>query len=59
MAPAGAEHGARALGLGTHMHIFVTVHRADHTVQLLTVQDILDGEDVLPGFQIPVSRLFR
>jgi Uma2 family endonuclease len=37
----------------------VTVYRLDGSTQVLTINEILDGEDVVPGFQIPVSRLFR
>jgi Uma2 family endonuclease len=36
----------------------VHVHRADGTYRLLTEQDTLDGEDVLPGFRLPVTQLF-
>jgi Uma2 family endonuclease len=37
----------------------VTIHRADGTEQVLNEGDMLDGEDLLPGFQVPVSHLFR
>ena len=37
----------------------VTVYRADGSAQLLQREDILDGEDVLPGLKIPLSELFR
>ncbi|GBC92034.1 hypothetical protein HRbin15_00495 [bacterium HR15] len=37
----------------------VTVHRADGSVQTLRPGDILSGEDVLPGFELPVSEIFR
>lgn len=37
----------------------VTVYRLDGAIQVLTGNELLDGEDVVPGFQIPVSRLFR
>jgi Uma2 family endonuclease len=36
----------------------VRVYRADGTERLLTENDVIDGEDVLPEFQLPVSRLF-
>ena len=36
----------------------VRVRRPDGTDRLLGEHDALDGEDVLPGFQIPVARLF-
>jgi Uma2 family endonuclease len=37
----------------------VTAHRPDGTEQVFTDQDELDGEDVLPGFRIPIRHLFR
>lgn len=37
----------------------VAVYRADHAGRVLTKSDTLDGEDVLPGFSLAVSELFR
>ena len=37
----------------------VNVYRADGTVQTLREGDSLDGEDVLPGFRLPVADIFR
>jgi Uma2 family endonuclease len=34
------------------------VHRADGSDQMLSEVDIVDGEDVLPGFQLPLAELF-
>jgi Uma2 family endonuclease len=36
----------------------VHTHRADGTSLLLTESDVIDGEDVLPGFHLPVADLF-
>jgi Uma2 family endonuclease len=36
----------------------VHVYRTDGTDHLLSERDVLDGEDVLPGFQVLVDRLF-
>ncbi len=36
----------------------VMVHRPGHGVTTLSVADTLDGGDVLPGFRLPLSRLF-
>jgi len=36
----------------------IQVYREDGTVAYLKVGDILDGGDVLPGFQCPVERIF-
>lgn len=36
----------------------VRVHRADGSAAWLGIHDSLDGEDVLPGFRLPLSELF-
>jgi Uma2 family endonuclease len=36
----------------------VRIHRADSSVSQLRESDELDGEDVLPGFRLPVRNLF-
>jgi Uma2 family endonuclease len=36
----------------------VRVHRADGTELLRSEHDDIDGEDVLPGFRLPVAQLF-
>jgi Uma2 family endonuclease len=36
----------------------IRVHRADGTESLLTAKDRLDGEELLPGFSVPVRELF-
>ena len=37
----------------------VTIYRSVTNVRGLTTEDILDGEDVLPGFSCPVGEIFR
>ncbi len=37
----------------------LTVHRANVAPQTLAAGDTLSGEDVLPGFTLPLNRLFR
>jgi len=37
----------------------VSVYRADGTEQTLSLDDTLSGEDVLPGFELPLHRIFR
>lgn len=37
----------------------VSVHRADGTEQPLRIDDTLSGEDVLPGFELSLRRIFR
>ncbi len=36
----------------------VSVYRSLSEVRILSVNDVLDGEDVLPGFSVPVTALF-
>ncbi len=36
----------------------ITTHRAGRPPQVLTVNDTLDGEDVLPGLDVSVARIF-
>jgi Uma2 family endonuclease len=36
----------------------VAVHRAGQPVRILTVEDVLDGEDVVPGWSLPIHELF-
>lgn len=35
----------------------IEVYRPGKAVQVLTVDDTLDGEDVLPGFRVPLNRI--
>lgn len=37
----------------------VTAYRSDRTARLLTIDDELDGGDVLPGFRLPVADIFK
>jgi Uma2 family endonuclease len=37
----------------------VSVHRSGREMLALGIGDILDGEDVLPGFRLPLVELFR
>ena len=37
----------------------VYVYRSPTTIQVLTPADTLDGEDVIPGFTLPVAKLFE
>lgn len=37
----------------------VTTYKPDRTSKILTVDDELDGGDVLPGFRMPVADVFR
>lgn len=37
----------------------VTVYRSLLDVKILTENDVLDGEDVVPGWQMPLKKLFQ
>jgi Uma2 family endonuclease len=37
----------------------VYVYRSPVTIQVLTPQDTLEGDDVIPGFSLPVAKLFE
>jgi Uma2 family endonuclease len=52
------EAGVRLVWIIDPIRRAVRVRRADGTESLLTEQDELDGEDVLPGFRLSVARLF-
>ena len=36
----------------------VKVHRSPTDVATLTIADILDGSDVVPGWQMPITDIF-
>ncbi len=50
--------GARRVWLVEPRSRTVSVYRSPTDVRVLTVADELDGEDVLPGFRLPVTDLF-
>jgi Uma2 family endonuclease len=51
--------GTRLVWVVRPEHRTVTVFRPDRPERILGIDDELDGEDVLPGFRLPLSRLFR
>lgn len=53
------EGGARLVWYIDPSSQQVKVHRADGTSQTLNIHDTLSGEDVLPGFELPVQKIFR
>jgi Uma2 family endonuclease len=53
------EAGARLVWVLAHQARSATVYRADGTARLLRENDVLDGENVLPGLRIPLEELFR
>ena len=53
------EHGTRLVFVVNPRRRAVAVHRPRQPVRILTVDDTLDGEDVAPGWTLPVRELFR
>ena len=53
------RHGARLVWLVEPRKRTVTVYRADGSSTVLGSADVVDGEDVLPGFQYRLTGLFR
>ncbi len=52
------EAGVRLVWIIDPIHRAVRARRPDGTDRLLSEHDELDGEDVLPGFRLPISELF-
>jgi Uma2 family endonuclease len=50
--------GARLVWVASRRSRTVTVHRSDGTAQTLRADDVLSGEDVMPGFEVRVADLF-
>lgn len=51
-------NGVRLVWLVITEKRLIEIYRADGDVDLLTETDTLDGEDVLPGFTLPVREVF-
>ncbi len=64
--PGGARHGAVAMRLGSRIAVYVDAHdlgrvyaaETDGSEALLGPGDVLDGEEVLPGFRCPLADLW-
>ena len=52
------DAGSRLVWVVNPIRRSVTVYRSRTDVTVLRIQDTLDGADVLPGFSLPLSRLF-
>jgi Uma2 family endonuclease len=52
------ERGTQLVFVVDHRRRKVAVHWTDQTFQELGVDDVLDGEDVVPGWSLPVRDLF-
>ena len=53
------EHGTRLVFVVNPRRRTVAVHRPEQPVRILGVDDVLDGEDVVRGWTLPVRDLFR
>jgi Uma2 family endonuclease len=53
------EAGVRLVWVVDPERQTITVYQADRSGQILTIDDALDGGDVLPGFTVPVARIFE
>lgn len=52
------QAGVRLVWIVDPRHETVTVHWPDRTARIFAVGETLDGEDVLPGFTLPVVEVF-
>jgi Uma2 family endonuclease len=52
------EAGSRLVWVVAPRPRTVTVYRADGSARLVREPEALDGEDVLPGFVLPLAELF-
>jgi Uma2 family endonuclease len=50
--------GARAVWIVSPKRRTVTVHRSSKDIKVLSEQDELDGEDIVPGFRCRVAEIF-
>ena len=52
------QAGTRLVWVVSPRLLTVTVYRSLTDIKILTVNDTLDGEDVVPGFRFPVNEIF-
>jgi Uma2 family endonuclease len=52
------EHGVRLVFVVNSRRRTVAVHRPGQPIRILGMDDFLDGEDVVPGWTLPVRDLF-
>ncbi len=50
--------GCRLVWVIDPENVTVTVHRDRNRITILSSSDVLTGDDVLPGFSVPVRSLF-
>jgi Uma2 family endonuclease len=52
------DNGVRLVWLVFPRQRIVEVYRPGQDIEILTIEDVLDGYDVLPGFTLAVAKLF-
>lgn len=52
------EAGTRLVMVADPRRRTVTVYRSSKEIEVLTVRDLLDGGDVVPGWRLPIADLF-
>jgi Uma2 family endonuclease len=53
------EHGTRMVLVVNPRRKSIAVHRPGRDVRIRGIEDTLDGEDVVPGWTLPIRDLFR
>lgn len=53
------DNGVKLVWIVDPERQIVTVYHADRSARIVTSDETLDGEDVLPGFSVQVAELFR
>jgi Uma2 family endonuclease len=53
------EAGTRAVWVVRPRLKTITIHRSPKEVRVLTVNDMLSGEDILPGLSVTLSEIFK
>jgi Uma2 family endonuclease len=53
------SHGTRLVFVVNPRRQTVAVHRADRSISVFGMDDVLSGEDVVPGWTLPVRELFE
>lgn len=52
-------HGSRSVWVAHPRKVTVTVHRTGQSPQVFNVGQVLVEDQILPGFQLPLSKVFR
>lgn len=52
------DAGVKAVWIVRSKKKTISIHRTGQPVKVLTVNDLLDGEDIVPGFKYSIAKLF-